>query len=66
MKLSLKTLLPARDLGWNRVRAVCALSTCHNKLLMKYVPGNRIGIFVGAAWYCFTSDKLPSMFHRCG
>jgi hypothetical protein len=52
MKLSLKTLLPARDLGWNRVRAVCTLSTCHNKLLMKYVPGNRIGIFVGAAWYC--------------
>jgi hypothetical protein len=52
MKLSLKTLLPSRDLGWNRVRAVCAFSTCHNKLLMKYVPGNRIGIFVGAAWYC--------------
>ncbi len=52
MKLSLKTLLPARDLGWNRVRAVCALTTCHNKLLMKYVPGSRIGIFVGAAWYC--------------
>jgi hypothetical protein len=52
MKLSLKTWLPARDLGWNRVRAVCALHTCHNKLLMKYVPGNRIGLFVGAAWYC--------------
>jgi hypothetical protein len=52
MKLSLKSLLPARDLGWNRVRAVCGLSKCHNKLLMKYVPGNRIGIFVGAAWYC--------------
>jgi hypothetical protein len=52
MKLSLKSLLPSRDLGWNRVRAVCALSSCHNKLLMKYVPGSRIGIFVGAAWYC--------------
>lgn len=52
MKLSLKSLLPARDLGWNHVRAVCELPTCHNKLLMKYVPGSRIGIFVGASWYC--------------
>ena len=52
MKLSLKSLLPARDLGWNRVRAVCGLATCHNKLLMKYIPGSRIGIFAGTAWYC--------------
>lgn len=52
MKLSLKSLLPARDLGWNHVRAVCGLPSCHNKLLMKYVPGSRIGIFVGAAWFC--------------
>lgn len=52
MKLSLKSLLPARDLGWNRVRAVCGLPTCHNKLLMKYVPGSRAGIFAGASWYC--------------
>lgn len=52
MKLSLKSLLPSRDLGWNHVRAVCGLPSCHNKLLMKYVPGSRIGIFVGAAWYC--------------
>ncbi len=52
MKLSLKSLLPSRDLGWNRVRAVCALASCHNKLLIRYVPGSRVGIFVGASWYC--------------
>jgi hypothetical protein len=52
MNLSLKSLLPARDLGWNRVRAVCALPECHNKLLTKYVPGSRTGIFVGENWYC--------------
>jgi hypothetical protein len=52
MKLSLKSLLPKHDLGWNRVRAVCNLPTCHNKLLMKYVPGSRIGIFAGNSWYC--------------
>lgn len=52
MKLSLKSLLPPRDLGWNRVRAVCGLSSCHNKLLMRCVPGARLGIFVGDAWYC--------------
>lgn len=52
MNLSLKSLLPPRDLGWNRVRAVCALPACHNKLLMRCVPGCRTGIFVGGAWYC--------------
>jgi hypothetical protein len=52
MQLSLKSLLPPRDLGWNRVRAVCALASCHNKLLTKYVPGSRIGIFAGETWYC--------------
>jgi Type II secretion system (T2SS), protein E, N-terminal domain len=52
MKLSLRSILPARDLGWNRVRAACALPECHNKLLTKYVPGSRTGIFVGESWYC--------------
>jgi Type II secretion system (T2SS), protein E, N-terminal domain len=52
MTLALKSLLPARDLGWNRVRAVCGLPTCHNKLLTRYVPGSRVGIFSGSRWYC--------------
>jgi hypothetical protein len=52
MNLSLKSLLPPRDLGWNRARAVCALPECHNKLLTRYVPGNRTGLFVGDHWYC--------------
>lgn len=52
MKLRLKSLLPPRDLGWNRVRAVCALPDCHNKLLTRFVPGSRAGIFVGEQWYC--------------
>lgn len=52
MKLSLKSILPPPDLGWNRVRAICALPNCHNKLLMRYVPGSRRGIFVGDQWYC--------------
>lgn len=52
MNLSLKSLLPARDLGWNRVRAACALPGCHNKLLTRYVPGSRTGIFVGENWFC--------------
>jgi hypothetical protein len=52
MHLSLKSLLPARDLGWNRVRAACALPECNNKLLIKYVPGSRTGIFVGEKWFC--------------
>lgn len=52
MKMSLKSLLPARDLGWNRVRATCALPECHHRLLTKYVPGSRIGIFAGESWYC--------------
>jgi hypothetical protein len=52
MKLSFQSLLPPMDLGWNRVRSVCGLSTCHNKLLTRYVPGSRMGIVVGDLWYC--------------
>lgn len=52
MRLQLKSILPPRDLGWNRVRAVCSLPDCHNKLLMRFVPRNRQGIFVGEQWYC--------------
>ncbi len=52
MNLSLKSLLPPHDLGWNRVRTACALPECHNKLLTKYVPGSRTGLFVGENWYC--------------
>jgi hypothetical protein len=52
MNLSLKSFLPARDLGWNRVRAACAQPECHNKLLTKYVPGSRSGIFAGDKWFC--------------
>src|SRR5579863_3908029 len=52
MKLSLKSLLPPRDLGWNRVRSVCGLSDCRNKLLTRAVPGSRAGINVGETWYC--------------
>lgn len=52
MKLSLKSIFPPRDLGWNHVRAVCSQPECHNKLLTRLVPGGRPGIFVGERWYC--------------
>ena len=52
LKLSFKSFLVPRDLGWNRTRAECALESCHNKLLMRYVPGSRVGIHAGEKWYC--------------
>ena len=41
MRLQLKSIFPSRDLGWNRVRALCAQPDCHNKLLTRFVPGSR-------------------------
>lgn len=52
LKLSLKSLLPPGDFGWNHTRARCALHTCHNKLLMRSVPQHRAGVHVGPLWYC--------------
>lgn len=52
LKLSFKSFHVPRDLGWNRTRAVCGLRECHNKLLMRYVPGSRAGVYVGETWYC--------------
>lgn len=52
MNLPLKSLLPAIDFGWNHVRERCALSTCHNKLLMRPVPHRGAGIRIGQEWYC--------------
>jgi hypothetical protein len=52
MKFSWKTVLPPIDFGWNRVRAQCASSTCHNKLLSRAVPQSRVGIHAGQRWFC--------------
>lgn len=52
MNRILKSLLPPLDLGWNHVRARCALPNCHNKLLMRPVPQHGAGIQVGETWYC--------------
>ncbi len=72
MNFSLKSLLPARDLGWNRVRAVCASSECHTKLFTKYIPGSRTGIFAGDKWFCSpdcfavgSRDILASLSNGC-
>src|SRR5271168_2387518 len=62
---SLKSLIPPRDLGLNRVSAECALPECENKLLERYVPGSAIGIHVGSAWYCspecFAQDSRKTL-----
>ena len=52
MRLQLRSIFPSRNLGWNRVRAVCAQPDCHNKLLMRIVPGSPAGVTVRGEWYC--------------
>ncbi len=52
MNLTLKSFLPPLDLGWNHVKARCAVATCHNKLLTRAVPQSRTGIRMGDNWYC--------------
>ncbi len=64
MNLSLKSFLPPLDLGWNHVRAICAMPSCHNKLLMRAVPGARTGIHVGDAWYCSPDCFAMESRHR--
>jgi len=69
MNLSLRSFLPPLDLGWNHVRAVCAMPTCHNKLLMRAVPGARAGIYVGEIWYCspdcFAMESRQTLASLC-
>lgn len=52
MNLTLKALLPPLDFGWNHVRARCASTACHNKLLTRAVPQSRAGIHMGEQWFC--------------
>lgn len=52
MNLTLKSLLPPINFGWNHVRARCGLPTCHNKLLMRPAPTKSAGIRIGQDWYC--------------
>jgi Type II secretion system (T2SS), protein E, N-terminal domain len=49
---SFMSFLPAVDRGVKNMRAVCDLTICHNKQLMRSIPGTRPGIQVGAQWYC--------------
>jgi hypothetical protein len=52
MSLSFLSFLPGIDRGSKSVRAVCDLPSCHNRQLMRTIPGVRSGIQVGAQWYC--------------
>jgi hypothetical protein len=51
MKLSLKSLLPRVDRGWNNLHTNCSLRTCPNTLFIRSVQ-SRVGINVGETWYC--------------
>ena len=64
MNLSLRSFLPPLDLGWNHARARCAMPSCHNKLLMRAVPGARAGIYVGETWYCSPDCFAMESRHR--
>ena len=52
MKLSFEFLKPAVGRTWKNMRAVCALHSCRNTLLIRTVPQSRTGITVGQLWYC--------------
>jgi hypothetical protein len=69
MKFTIKSIIPPKDLGWNRVRARCGFSACHNKLLMRAVPQSRVGIHVGGTWYCsvdcFVTASRESLAALC-
>ena len=52
MSLSFLSFLPGVDRGVKSLRTVCDLATCHNKQLMRTIPGARAGVQVGAQWYC--------------
>jgi Type II secretion system (T2SS), protein E, N-terminal domain len=52
MSLSFLSFLPGVDRGLRNMKAVCDLPSCHNKQLMRTIPGARPGIQVGAQWYC--------------
>jgi Type II secretion system (T2SS), protein E, N-terminal domain len=49
---SFMSFLPSVDRGLKNMRAVCDLAICHNKQLMRSIPGTRAGIQVGGQWYC--------------
>jgi hypothetical protein len=61
MSLIIRSILPPIDFGWNRVRAHCGLSACHNKLLMRAVPQSRAGIHAGQTWYCSVDCFVTAM-----
>jgi hypothetical protein len=52
MKDLLKSFLPGIDRHLKNFRSVCANRACHNKQLMRSLPGGRPGIQVGADWFC--------------
>ena len=52
MSLSFMSLLPGIDRGLKNMRAECGFLGCHNKQLLRSIPGSRLGINVGPLWYC--------------
>ncbi len=52
MSLSLRSFLPAVDRGLKSLKAECDFNMCHNKQVLRSIPGCRPGIRMGQQWYC--------------
>lgn len=52
MRLSLKTLVPALERGFERMRMICAYTDCPNQNILRCIPQTRVGIRVDNQWYC--------------
>lgn len=48
----MESLYSTVDRGWKSLHWVCGLKTCENRLFMRSIPQNRVGIRMGEVWYC--------------
>ncbi len=48
----MESLCSTVDRGWKSLHWVCGLKTCENRLFMRSIPQNRVGIRMGEIWYC--------------
>jgi hypothetical protein len=52
MRMSFRTILPSFELGWKRVRSVCAESDCDSKQPAQAGSSGRTGVQIGEKWFC--------------
>ncbi|MGA7156982.1 MAG: hypothetical protein WBY53_09060 [Acidobacteriaceae bacterium] len=59
-----ESLFGGVDRGWKSLHWTCGLKSCNQRLFMRSIPQDRVGIRMGQTWYCTVDCLVKATRHR--